>query len=166
MIKESDPWAAKWLGSTNSSLCILNTVPSTLHAVCPFHRWESWGEWFTRKISRGESMRKRSDCPGAPAVEGHHRRSSISRSPRRWPDLKRDTRSFEMLSWGTNDRGTQGRRWLGMLNPEKKILQGVRKVDAGSLWGALGEGKTPLQYSCLEKSHGLRSLIGCSPWGR
>ena len=22
----------------------------------------------------------------------------------------------------------------------------------------------PLQYSCLEKSHGLRSLIGCSPW--
>ena len=50
-----------------------------------------------------------------------------------------DGRSFEMLSWGTNDQGTQGRRWLGMLNPEKKILQGVRKVDAGSPWGALGE---------------------------
>ena len=29
-----------------------------------------------------------------------------------------------------------------------------------------GEGNgTPLQYSCLEKSHGWRSLVGCSPWG-
>ena len=25
---------------------------------------------------------------------------------------------------------------------------------------------TPLQYFCLEKSHGRRSLVGCSPWGR
>ena len=25
---------------------------------------------------------------------------------------------------------------------------------------------TPLQYSCLEKSHGWKSLVGCSPWGR
>ena len=24
---------------------------------------------------------------------------------------------------------------------------------------------SPLQYSCLEKSHGWRSLVGCSPWG-
>ena len=24
---------------------------------------------------------------------------------------------------------------------------------------------TPLQYSCLEKSHGRQSLVGCSPWG-
>ena len=30
-----------------------------------------------------------------------------------------------------------------------------------------GEGNgNPLQYLCLEKSHGQRSLIGCSPWGR
>ena len=29
-----------------------------------------------------------------------------------------------------------------------------------------GEGNdTPLQYSHLEKSHGQRSLVGCSPWG-
>ena len=29
-----------------------------------------------------------------------------------------------------------------------------------------GEGNgNPLQYSCLEKSHGLRSLVGYSPWG-
>ena len=32
---------------------------------------------------------------------------------------------------------------------------------------SFGEGNgTPLQYSCLEKSHGWRSLEGCSPWGR
>ena len=31
-------------------------------------------------------------------------------------------------------------------------------VDAGE-----GNG-TPLQYSCLEKSHGRRSLVGYSPW--
>ena len=31
----------------------------------------------------------------------------------------------------------------------------------------LGEGNgIPVQYSCLEKSHGRRSLVGCSPWGR
>ena len=30
-----------------------------------------------------------------------------------------------------------------------------------------GEGNgNPLQHSCLEKSHGRRSLIGYSPWGR
>ena len=31
----------------------------------------------------------------------------------------------------------------------------------------IGEGDgTPLQYSCLEKSHGRRSLVGCSLWDR
>ena len=30
-----------------------------------------------------------------------------------------------------------------------------------------GEGNcNPLQYSCLEKSHGRRSLVGYRPWGR
>ena len=29
-----------------------------------------------------------------------------------------------------------------------------------------GEGNgNPLQYSCLEKSHGQRSLAGYNPWG-
>ena len=28
--------------------------------------------------------------------------------------------------------------------------------------GGLGN---PLQYSCLEKSHGQRSLVGYGPWG-
>ena len=37
----------------------------------------------------------------------------------------------------------------------------------GVLMHCRGEGNgTPLQYSCLEKSHGWRSLVGCSPWGR
>ena len=42
--------------------------------------------------------------------------------------------------------------------------------DLGSVPGSgrsSGEGNVnPLQYSCLEKSHGQRSLEGCSPWGR
>ena len=41
--------------------------------------------------------------------------------------------------------------------------------DMGSIpaWGRFpGEGNgNPLQYSCLEKSHGQRSLVGYSPWG-
>ena len=34
-------------------------------------------------------------------------------------------------------------------------------------WGrSPGEGNgNPLQYSCLGKSHGQRSLVGYSPWG-
>ena len=39
--------------------------------------------------------------------------------------------------------------------------------NRGSLVELCGEGNgTPLQYSCLEKSHGWRSLEGCVPWGR
>ena len=42
--------------------------------------------------------------------------------------------------------------------------------DPGSFPGSgrsPGEGNgNPLQYSCLEKSHGWRSLVGYSPWGR
>ena len=29
-----------------------------------------------------------------------------------------------------------------------------------------GGNGNPLQYSCLENSHGERSLVGYSPWGR
>ena len=29
-----------------------------------------------------------------------------------------------------------------------------------------GEQDNPLQYSCLENSHGQRSLVGDSPWDR
>ena len=32
-------------------------------------------------------------------------------------------------------------------------------------WGAREGDGTPLQYSCLEKSHGWKSLVGYSPWG-
>ena len=42
--------------------------------------------------------------------------------------------------------------------------------DLGSIPGlerSPGEGNgNPIQYPCLEKSHGQRSLVGCSPWGR
>ena len=43
---------------------------------------------------------------------------------------------------------------------------------AGDLGSIPGLGRSPgegngnsLQYSCLEKSHGQRSLVGYSPWG-
>ena len=36
-----------------------------------------------------------------------------------------------------------------------------------SLYTLTREGNgNPLQHSCLEKSHGRRSLVGCGPWGR
>ena len=42
--------------------------------------------------------------------------------------------------------------------------------DLGSIPGLgrfPGEGHgNPLQYSCLESPHELRSLAGCNPWGR
>ena len=42
--------------------------------------------------------------------------------------------------------------------------------DTGSIPGlgrSPGQGNgNPLQYSCLEKSHRQRSLVGYSPWGR
>ena len=42
-------------------------------------------------------------------------------------------------------------------------------ADLGSVLGlgrSLGGGHgNPFQYSCLENTHGLRSLAGCSPWG-
>ena len=41
--------------------------------------------------------------------------------------------------------------------------------DPGSIPGlgrSPGEGNgNSLQYPCLEKSHGQRSLVDCSPWG-
>ena len=42
--------------------------------------------------------------------------------------------------------------------------------DPGSIPGSgrsPGEGNgNPFHYYCLEKSHGLRSLVGYNPWGR
>ena len=42
--------------------------------------------------------------------------------------------------------------------------------DAGSISGLErppgGGNGSPLQYSCLKKSHGQRSLVGCSPKGQ
>ena len=38
------------------------------------------------------------------------------------------------------------------------------QIDGETVESREGNG-TPLQYSCLEKSHGWRSLVGCSPWG-
>ena len=43
----------------------------------------------------------------------------------------------------------------------------VMVVDINWCPGSFGEGNgNPFQCSCLEKSHGRRSLVSCSPWGR
>ena len=55
--------------------------------------------------------------------------------------------------------------------PEIKLPTSVgsNAGDLGSIPGfgrSPGEGHgNPLQYSCLEKPHGQRSLAGYSPWG-
>ena len=48
----------------------------------------------------------------------------------------------------------------------------VSAYNVGYLGSIPGSGRSsgeengnPLQYSCLEKSHGQRSLVGYSPWG-
>ena len=47
------------------------------------------------------------------------------------------------------------------------LLNIILEYNLQNLKLCRGEGNgTPLQYSCLEKSHGRRSLVGCSPWGR
>ena len=45
---------------------------------------------------------------------------------------------------------------------------GDEELEVQSLGGEDSPGGgygNPLQYSCLENSHGQRSLVGCSPWG-
>ena len=47
------------------------------------------------------------------------------------------------------------------------IKKNSRKMNMHLLCLSDGEGNgNLLQYSCLEKSHGRRSLVGCRPWGR
>ena len=48
----------------------------------------------------------------------------------------------------------------------------AKAADTRDLSSVRGSGRSPggghgnpLQYSCLEKSHGQRSLAGYSPWG-
>ena len=45
----------------------------------------------------------------------------------------------------------------------------AKRVDLGSIPELVrspgGGHGNPLQYSCLENPHGLKSLGGCSPWG-
>ena len=53
------------------------------------------------------------------------------------------------------------------------VSESVKNPTAsGDLGSILGLGRSPgggldnpLQYSCLENSHGQRSLVGYSPWG-
>ena len=65
-----------------------------------------------------------------------------------------------LIQW-TNNGIFKSPAWLTQLTQLKLILYLLSNNQI------IGEGNgTPLQYSCLEKSHGWRSLVGCGPWGR
>ena len=53
---------------------------------------------------------------------------------------------------------------LGCWISSKHIYFSVASSWLGSTYPG-GENGNPLQYSCLEKSHGQGSLVGYSPWG-
>ena len=59
---------------------------------------------------------------------------------------------------------------MNSLLPNSSIYSNLILREKELYWSPyekFGEGNgTPLQYSCLEKSHGRRTLVGCSPWGR
>ena len=92
--------------------------------------------------------------------------------------LMRSTDSFEktlMLGKieGGRRRGQQRMRYLDSITDSiiiVPIAQRVKRLPTmreSQVGKSPGEGNgNPLQYPCLEKSHGPRSLVGYSPWGR
>ena len=51
-----------------------------------------------------------------------------------------------------------------MVAQSVKNLPAMLETWVGRIPAGGGHGN-PLQYSCLEKPRGQRSLVGCSPWG-
>ena len=58
-----------------------------------------------------------------------------------------------------------GKLSLRLLNAHFGDYFGQHFLSHTWVWYFREGNGTPLQYSCLEKSHGRRSLEGCSPWG-
>jgi len=65
--------------------------------------------------------------------------------------------------------------WGNMGFPGSSLVKNpyTNAGDTGDSGSIIGSGRSPgeangnpPQYSCLEKSHGQKSLVGCSPWGR
>ena len=82
-------------------------------------------------------------------------------------------KSMDCSPWGRKELDTTERRSLSFWefpggSDGKASACGAG--DHGSIPGlgrSPGEGNgTPLRYSCLENSHGRRSLVGYSTWGR
>ena len=46
----------------------------------------------------------------------------------------------------------------------QEMQEGTDAIPGPGRSPGVGNGN-PLEYSCLEKSHGQRSLAGCTPWG-
>ena len=77
----------------------------------------------------------------------------------------RDTTSFGVIS---QTRFGKTYRDVAFPGSSEGKASACNVGDLGSIPGtgrSPGEGNgNPLQYSCLEKSHGQRSLVGYSPW--
>ena len=72
-----------------------------------------------------------------------------------WPFTKQVFQSLKEIT-----ELTSGDYKISVNNILKILMEKKDKISK------FGEGTgTPLQYSCLEKSHGQRNLVGCSPWG-
>ena len=62
-------------------------------------------------------------------------------------------------------RGPVAQGWGSLMAQMVKNLPELGETWVQSL-GCEDSHGNPLQYSFLENSHGQRSLVGCSPWGR
>ena len=69
---------------------------------------------------------------------------SMKSNTKRWKPKLSKWNNYRICIW-----------WLQKTQPVNCVF--VRQFVEGN--------GTPLQYSCLEKSHGQRSLVGYSPWG-
>ena len=66
--------------------------------------------------------------------------------------------------WKTQQWPQDWKRSIFIPIPKKGNAKECSNYHTIALISHEGNG-TPLQYSCLEKSHGRRSLVGCNPWG-
>ena len=112
-------------------------------------------------------LRKEGNTSWRSWYSGGFSRTSRLSHPERKREGHKGTASVKTQNAGKNIRCPLGQRGLelarvpsGLVGKESASNTG----DQGSVPG-WGEGN-PLQYSCLEKSHAQRSLVGHSSWGR
>ena len=117
-----------------------------------------WTKWRVLLINDRYSKRGKRPCIHSPANSAHvYDQYLIS------PNLVSKNRvQFKLLFL----RLKRGSRWLGGKEPAANAAgTGEAGSTPGSGRSPGGGDDNPLQYSCLEKFHGQKSLVGCRPWG-